>query len=91
MPFHNILDLLALAAAIAVGRSNLKKQTIADQAALITALKNEVDLQDRRIKCLEEKLDGNAKLVEGRPVAPGHRAGSGKRATPPQTPENRNP
>jgi len=74
----------ALAAAITVGRNNLKKQTIADQAAFITALEKKVLLlerqneeQGKRISCLEGKLNGDAGLVEGRPVAHGHGTGSG--------------
>jgi hypothetical protein len=96
------LDILAylcgIAVAVTVGRNNLKKQTIADQANLIVVLHQEIALlkeqnagQEQRIKCLEGKLDGNAQVVGRGPVALGHRKSSGNSPASPQTPKNRNP
>lgn len=105
----DILDIIVFAAAIAtaitVGRTNIKKQTIADLMTLvevhqltITELKDEnreqaalISQQNNKIVYLEGVVYGNSKLVQGGSVARSPGPGSGNSPANPKTSKNRNP
>jgi len=81
--------IFALAAALAINRSNVKKQTIAD-------LKDLVEVQQYKIESLEEEIEELRAIVEGNPelvregtVAWSHGARSGNSATHSKTTKNR--
>lgn len=67
----------AIAVSVTVGKSNLKKQTIADQSALIDTLKEQLADRESHIEHLEARLERYAKLVGEGPVARSH-GGSGR-------------
>lgn len=93
----NILTCVsALALAVNVGRSNIKRTTIADLMASNTALKERVDvleaesdLKDERILQLEETIDGYTELVRQGALARLDGTGSGNRPAHPKTTKNR--
>lgn len=97
--FINIIALAcAIGAAITVGRTGLLKQTIAAQASLITALKDEnaehenhIKEQDRRIEVLEAIIRANPGLVGSGYLASRQRQGRGNGPAHPKNPKNRNP
>lgn len=102
MPTKDVLDLLvyvsAIAVAITVGRTNIKKQTILDLQNLVTAqqqritsLERELLEKDSRICDLEETVDGYSELVREGYLARGIRQGSGNRPAHSKNPKNRNP
>jgi len=109
MPPKDILDILvyvsAIAVAITVGRTNIKKQTIADLCLLVEAhektikqLREEnqvqasvMQQQDHKIVYLEGVVYGNTQLVPGGLVAGSIRQGSGNSPVDPKTSKNRNP
>lgn len=87
MHAKDFLDLLAVACALAVavtvGRTNIKKQAIADLLAANAGLRERVDIlevklqeRDARIEHLEETIDGYAELVRE-----GHLAGSNRKTS----------
>lgn len=62
----------AIAVSVTVGKSNLKKQTIADQSALIDSLKDQLADREKHIEHLEGQIGHYADLVGARSVAWGH-------------------
>jgi hypothetical protein len=102
MPTKDLLDVLvyvsALAVAITVGRTNIKKQTITDQQNLIIShertiaqQKDEIERLCARVAHLEEVIDGYSELVRERHLAGGHRQGSGNSPAHSKGAKNRSP
>lgn len=109
MQTKDALDILvyvcAIAVAITVGRTNIKKQTIADLLALvqtheltIESLKEDKARQDavirqqnNKIVYLEGVVYGNTQLVQGGSVAGGYRNSSGNSPAHPKTTKNKDP
>lgn len=98
----DILDLLvfvsAVAVAVTVGSTNIKKQTIADLQALVQAheltianLKNENTEQAEEIRELRETVDGYSELVRQGYLAGGNRQSSGNSSASTKTSKNRSP
>lgn len=98
-----VLYALGIAAAIAVGRASLKKQTIQDQAAFIEILekdrlhmKETIDelriqntQQEKRIQFLEKMIYGDPSLVYPSNIPSPRRPRRGNRPDSPEAPKDR--
>lgn len=102
MPPKDILDILvyvsAIAVAITVGRTNIKKQTIADLQALTIAheqtivhLRSENAEQAEEIRELKETINGYSELVREGYLSGGSGQGSRNRTVAAKTTKNRTP
>lgn len=78
----------AIAVSVTVGSANLKKQTIADQSALIQALEAQLSDKEKHIKNLEAALEQHTKLVGEGPVARSHGSPGGDGAASSEAAEN---
>lgn len=81
--------IIATGAALTINRSNVKKQTITDLKDLVEVLQAELEAKDRRICHLEEIIDANPELVQGRDVAWSHGPRSGDGSAHSKTTKNR--
>ena len=84
-----VMIIIATGAALAINRSTVKKQTIAD-------LKDLVEVQQLKIESLEEEIEelraivaANPELVQGRHVAGSHGSRSGDGSAHSKTTKNR--
>lgn len=89
--------LVGIGTTVVVVRSNVKKQIIADQQALIEVLQGKVEnlekdmeKKDERICYLEEVIDGYSELVREGHLSGQHGQGSGNRSASAKTTKNRN-
>ncbi len=86
----------AISLAVTVGRSNIKRQTIADLVSSNSALKERVEIleaevanKNEQIQDLRETIDGYTKLVREGALAGLDGARSGNGSTHPKTTKNR--
>lgn len=102
MQTKDALDILvfvsAIAVAITVGRTNIKKQTITDQQNLISShertiaqQRDEIERLCARVAHLEEVIDGYSELVREGYLAGGHGQGSGNSPAHSKSAKNRGP
>ena len=81
--------IIAMGAALAINRSSVKKQTIADLKDLVEVLQAELEAKDRRICHLEEIIDGNPELVREGHLVGSHGSRSGDSSAYSKTTKNR--
>ena len=107
MQLKDFLEILtfvvSIAAVVVVGRSNIKKQVIADLQALVTSHQLKIEeltkdlaasrdreaKKDQRIEALEDILDGRPELVRAGNHIGFDGQARGNRATAPKTTKNR--
>ena len=81
--------IIATGAALAINRSAVKKQTIADLKDLVEVQQLKIERLEEKIEELEAIIDGNPELVREGTVAGGHGPRSGDSSAHSKTTKNR--